>query len=381
MKTRYKIALTLSLSFAAAFALEKVVYNDDFMYQPTEVELKIYEQKKNDITDASNTDNRGVASAERELPNIQYIRFNDENKDNIDGKWQVTRIIDHEEKVIFDINGRIEDKKKELFLDFKLEGTSLIHATYTEDKLVEDFYFDISRISDGGTRIALFRAYKNGYEIFEAKKLIKKPVQIGPQRVMRYPIARNTEINKKAKDVVGAKRDLVVNDLSKELILERAMYPSRAKGLLQGEESIVGSVSFGANSIDFLDVTLLPNSPSPIEIQLDYAEINKVGHFHYEEEDQNGNTRKASGLVTNNGEGGYRLRFVNGKHAGAMLSFVTERELRLMRDKAEELKLEQEMKNQDVEVDKAEVEAVSKRTPQSIGRATGFSFSNKAEKY
>lgn len=382
MKTRYKIAITLSLSFAAAFALEKMVYNDDFMYEPTQIELKIYEQKKQDLTDAAIKDHRDVASSERELPNIEYVRYNTDNKAMIDGKWQVTRIIDHEENVIFDINGHAEDRKKQLFLDFKLEGTSLIHATYTEGELTENFYFDISRVSERGTRIALFRAFKNGYEIFEAKKLIKKPVMQGPARVMKYPVANDTKINSKAKNMMETQRDLQVADVNSNLVLERAMYPSRAKGLLQGEENIEGSINFGPNAINTLEVTILPNSPSPIYITLDYAEINKVGHFHYEEEDPNtGGMRRASGLVTNNGEGGYRLRFVNGKHAGAMLSFVTEHELRLMREKAEELKLEQELKGTEEANEDVDAEVENDRTPQSVSIPKGFSFTRKKEEF
>lgn len=383
MKTTYKLIFTLSLAFAAAFAFEKSVYNDDFLYIQSEVEIKIYKDKAEQIKEKAVADNRNVASAERELPNIDYIRFNEENKKKINGKWKVTRIIDHEKNVLFDVRNNEEDQDKDLFLDFELKGSSLLYATFTEGEAKESFYFDISRVSDGGTTIILFRAYKNGYEIFEAEKLIKEKTRVGTPRknqfAMRYPTPKNTDINQPARNVVKGARFLKLEHIGANLVLERAMYPSRAQGLLQ-DEMIEGSVSFGDDSIEYLEATLLRGTPNEVTIRVDPSEINKVGHFHFYEENQNGDMVKASGLVTNNGEGGYRLRFVNGKHSGAMLSFVTQRELDLMREKAEEMALEKEYSNVEAN-DDAEVEDENERTPQSVGKPKGFSFSNKAEQY
>ena len=209
MKNRYKLLITLSLAFVTAFAYETYVYNDDFLYEPSEVELKIYTQKQTSSTKQVH-DLRKVASAERDLPKIQYIRYNRENKKRINGKWRVTRIIDHKKNVLFDIRQNIDDEDKDLFFDFILEGTSLVHATFNDGNLVENFYFDISKLSRKATNIVLFRAYKNGYEIIEAEKLIKKPRLTnvsGRGRVMvnRYPTPRSTNIQKPAIEV--AKRE------------------------------------------------------------------------------------------------------------------------------------------------------------------------------
>lgn len=381
MKNRYKLLITLSLAFVTAFAYESIVYNDDFLYEPTEVELKIYKQNQTSSLEEV-VDNRKVASAERDLPGIQYIRYNDKNKTKINGKWRVTRIIDHKENVVFDVRNNIEDKDKDLFLDFILEGTSLVHATFTDGDLVENYYFDISHLTRGGSAIVLFRAYKNGYEILEAEKLVKKPVVKkvpvrGRVMVNSYPLPKNTNINVEAKKVANRKRFLRVDHVGAELRIERALYPTRARGLLQGEEQIEGRISLGDDTIEEISVTLLPGTPNEVEIQIDPCNINQVGHFHYYEENKDGEMVKASGLLTFNGEDGYRVRFVNGNHAGAMLSFVTDAEYEKLMMKAQEVEMEREMQGAEADVD-AEVEK-NERAPQSVGKPQGFSFSSKAQ--
>lgn len=381
MKNRYKLLITLSLAFVTAFAYETYVYNDDFLYEPSEVELKIYTQKQTSSTKQVH-DLRKVASAERDLPKIQYIRYNRENKKRINGKWRVTRIIDHKKNVLFDIRQNIDDEDKDLFFDFVLEGTSLVHATFNDGNLVENFYFDISKLSRKATNIVLFRAYKNGYEIIEAEKLIKKPRLTnvpGRGRVMvnRYPTPRSTNIQKPALEVAKRERFLRIDHVGSELRIERALYPSRTRGLLQGEDMIEGKINFGDDTIEGIEVTLMVGTPNEVPISIEPCDINQVGHFHYYEENQDGDLVKASGLLTFNGEDGYRVRFVNGNHAGAMLSFVTDAEYDKLMLKAQEIEMERELKGADAD---AEVDANGERAPLSLGKPQGFSFSNKSQK-
>ena len=140
---------------------------------------------------------------------------------------------------------------------------------------------------------------------------------------------------------------------------------------------IEGKINFGDDTIEGIEVTLMVGTPNEVPISIEPCDINQVGHFHYYEENQDGDLVKASGLLTFNGEDGYRVRFVNGNHAGAMLSFVTDAEYDKLMLKAQEIEIERELKGADAD---AEVDANGERAPLSLAKPQGFSFSNKSQK-
>ncbi|MBT5094507.1 MAG: hypothetical protein HOM21_09710, partial [Halobacteriovoraceae bacterium] len=145
----------------------------------------------------------------------------------------------------------------------------------------------------------------------------------------------NKRINKPRK--VRSTRGLEVPH-NVDLVLERALNPSVSKTVMKGT-MVEGNATISPTEIIELSATISMGSSKEQDISLASAKINDGGQF---EGEYDGNM--VTGIVTNNGQGGYRIRFATGPLQGTMLNFVTDEEFDKIQTREEEdayLKAEQ----------------------------------------
>lgn len=245
---------------------------------------------------------RSVASEAVAKIALMYLQQNEENARKINGTWEITRIVGSNEKVEFDKSANPEDAAKVSKVSFELVGDSLVRINKDSEQV-----YRISLFSDFGT-IALVKKLGNGYEIIEAKKVVK---------------ASNTS--------------LIVNE-EVELVLERALNQAMSNKVLEGSD-VSGSVSLSAKTMNGLNVELRNSNGETQSIEIDTADLMDGGTF---KADVNG--EEVSGVVLNNGKDGYRISFVTGPIAGSMLNFVTREQM----EKIQEQELDNQALNQEV---------------------------------
>ncbi len=244
---------------------------------------------------------RSVASEAVAKAAQVYLPVNAENIAKIDGEWEITRIVGADEKVTFDKFANPEDAKKTIKVPFKLVGTSLVRVN--KDAQLE---YNVSLLSDFGT-IALFKKIGNGFEIMEAKRIAQ-------------PVNNN----------------LVVSD-EVELVLERALNQAKSNKVLTGND-VSGSVALSAKEIKGLEVELTNENGESQSISIDHADLKDGGSFKAEV-----NGEEVSGVVFNNGKDGYRISFVTGPIAGAMLNFTTQEQADKIQETERDQQVEQEV--------------------------------------
>lgn len=244
---------------------------------------------------------RSVASEAVSKVAQMYLPLNAENAAKIDGEWEITRIVGSDEKVTYDKLANSEDAKKSIKVPLKLIGTSVVRVN-KDAQLV----YNVSLLSDFGT-IALFKKIGNGFEILEAKR-INKPVN----------------------------NNLVVSE-EVELVLERALNQAKSTKVLTGND-VSGQVSLSAKEIKGLEVELRNENGETQNIQIDHADIMDGGAFKAEV-----NGEEVSGVVFNNGKDGFRISFVTGPIAGAMLNFTTPEQVEKIQETEREQAEQQEM--------------------------------------
>lgn len=315
--SKFIMTLGLLVSVVVAGTYSDLRFNsNEFMFE---------EESIVELLDEDNS-LRNVASAERELPSAQYIAYNSENRSRLDGKWLITSIHNTNNTVIYS-KDREEDKNMKIEVTLEMIGTSLIRID--KDKGLD---FDISFMHESGKRLALFRTMDNGYEVVELRKVDKKKKARKAQRV---ELAERKE-EKKPTQLV--KRKTGVNlDKDVDLVLERALDPKRNKDVLMGDK-ISGTLSVLGGNIENMEVTIHQGTDKEVSISIPFVKINDGGQFNFEAEGG-----MVSGLITNNGKEGYRIRFATGAFAGAMLNFVTDGEYQKLMELQEELAFEKEL--------------------------------------
>jgi len=213
----------------------------------------------------------------------------------IDGEWEVTRIIGADEVVTYDKVNNPEDANKTIKVPMKLIRTSEIMVN-NDPGLI----YKISLLSDFGT-IAIYKTINGGQEILEAKR-VKKAV----------------------------KKEAAVSE-EIELVLERALNQTKSNKILTGSE-VSGEMTLTKGSIEGLSVSLTNTNGEVQNIEISSAQLMDGGSFKADVGDE-----EVAGVVFNNGKDGYRLSFVTGPLAGAMLNFVTKDAIDEMQDKSNEL--------------------------------------------
>ena len=228
---------------------------------------------------------RTLASDEHATQKVAVMYVDMSKSALINGNWEITRIVGADGVVTFDKNNNPVDAKKVNKVPMKLVSTSLVRLN--NDSQLE---YKISLLSNFGT-IAIFKNMGNGFEIIEAKK-----------------------IKSLTKDVS------VVSD-EVELVLERALNQAKSGKILMGAD-IEGSMTLTKTSIEGLSARITNSNGEVQSIDIASAQLMDGGSF---KADVDGD--EVAGVVFNNGKDGYRLSFVTGPLAGAMLNFVTAGEL------------------------------------------------------
>lgn len=239
---------------------------------------------------------RSLASDEQtNSPRIAVMKVTMNEAYKIDGEWEVTRIIASDERVTYDKINNPEDADKTIKVPMKLIRTSEVMVN-KDSGLV----YKISLLSDFGT-IAIYKTINGGQEILEAKR-VKKAV--------KKAVASSEEI---------------------ELVLERALNQTKSNKILTGSE-VSGEMTLTKGSIEGLSVSLTNTNGEVQNIEISSAQLMDGGSFKADVGDE-----EVAGVVFNNGKDGYRLSFVTGPLAGAMLNFVTKDAIDEMQDKTNEL--------------------------------------------
>jgi hypothetical protein len=272
---------------------------------------------------------RYVASTSAARPAVQYLPKNVINSSLIDGEWEVRRIQNENNEVVFEASS----SEEYVPMEFSLIGTSLVRVGDEEP-----MDFRVSYLDESGRTIAVFRQYGKGYEILEAVRVVKKEV------VENTIASVEQEVEEEEINSTG----VVIEDVQ-DLVLERALHPTKDPNILIGEV-VSGSVVIDSTMIEELNVVV--GVGKNYEQSLSFlagAEIKAGGQFSAETNDG-----EVTGIITNNGKDGYRIRFATGPLQGAMLNFVTEEKFEQMAEQEEEARLARE-EAQELTADQIEV--------------------------
>lgn len=265
-----------------------------------DIQTKSVEETDEDIAFISEDVERNLASVvQTQGAKSLYLELNEINKRKIDGEWEIVRHLKNSE-VVFDSSKGDGSIKTSL----KLINTSTVIVANDNDQI-----FQVSILE--GRKIALYKRLANGYEILEARKVVK---------VVETQLNSDTEL---------------------ELSLERVVLANNPSKVLKGSE-IEGSVTFLNKELHNLSVSVQTESGEEKTIMINFAEIGDAGAFTVDVDGED-----VSGIFFNNGNDGYRMSFVNGPLAGAQLNFMTEEKIQAKRD--EELDKSYEQSFEEIE--------------------------------
>jgi len=243
--------------------------------------------------------NRILASDQKSGPSILYFPLNKSNYERIKGKWKIYNFIDHKD----------HDNPIDVQASLELIGNGQVKLDEDSEQL-----FWISFLSEENT-IAIFKRYKDGFEILEAKKIITDGIVANSDKV-------KAKLGDKTKSTTS--NGIVMSEV--DLVLEKALLPNVTNAVLEGS-AISGSASIKEGALQNLHVSIQVNGQS-FNCDVDFAEINDGGQFSSES-----NNEAITGILTNNGQHGFRIRFATGPMNGAILNFISQTEF----DKQQEL--------------------------------------------
>lgn len=269
------------------------------IYQGMTVTSNSFMQKK-EISFEKRVDensDRIVASSNRETVAVQYLPVAEYSK-VINGKWSIIRIEDHEGHEIYNKENTSENR----IVDMELIGTGLVRLNESDD-----YTFDVSFLHENKKNISIFRAFENGFELIEARRIEEKVVV--------------AQFSEEIVDEVLSEEEVVVTSQDRrEFLIERAILPSMNNKMFRGHD-IDGSVTVGPNGVEGLFFTVYADGQEVNEVVGD-LKLKDGNTFEVELQGQ-----KASGIFSRNGENGYRLRFATGPYKGALINYVTYDEL------------------------------------------------------
>lgn len=251
---------------------------------------------------------RFVASRVHEFnqPAVTYLGVNAKNKKKINGRWEVTRVLDTKGDPIYDSYNNAEDRKSIIVVNMELISTSTVALDKDPNQV-----FKISLLTDKNT-IALFKVINGGYEILEAKKIIPRPKFKSLARNKKPELVAPKRVAEKKSEKKGVR----IKDV--DLLLESALNPLQSRNILNVTQ-VNGSLSIFDGSIQDFSASLNTGSNNEVNLDFSFAEIRDGGQF---EADISGEL--ATGIITNNGENSFKVRFATGPFQGAILTFVTQ---------------------------------------------------------
>lgn len=304
------------------------------------------------VSNVDESYNRNVASfAQLPLPRIQIVEMNEKNKFN--GKWEIVRVVNTKGETVFDKFQSQNDKRTTVAVGLELVSTSTVRINKESKQ-----EFRVSKF-DGRETLVLFKFIDNGYEVVEIHKL-PEAQKVAANNVVA-PAATNT--------TPAPAKGIVSNESATDFILESALDVTRSKDIAKGS-SVSGRLSMIDGAIQEFSATLFQGTDKELRVEFSYAEIEDGGVFVTEM-----NGEKVNGIVTNNGQNAYRIRFATGPAAGAMLNFTTEEALSAQNEVQVENEVVEEVQEYDSERENAnEVEVV--RSKSNDVKEIGFDFSS-----
>ncbi|MFG1500333.1 hypothetical protein ABMA70_09005 [Halobacteriovorax sp. XZX-3] len=267
------------------------------IYQGISVTDNSFMQQK-DISFEKRVDesvDRIVASSDREKVSVQYLPVA-EYAQIIDGKWEIVRVENHEGNEIF--NEKKANSKR--VVDMKLIGTGLVQLNDNNE-----YTFDVSFLHENNKNISIFRAYEDGFELIEARRVVETNNEVATQEVI---------VDEALEDAA-----IINENERKEFIIERVVLPQLNNELIRGEDKIEGSVTVGPNGVQGLYFNVFDKDINEV---LGDIKLKDGSAFEVELQGQ-----LSHGVFARNGENGYRLRFTTGPYAGGLINFVTYDEL------------------------------------------------------
>lgn len=242
---------------------------------------------------------RRLASEQRDDKRLKsrFLTISLSEAYKINGEWELSRIIGPDEEIKYDRFNNSGDGKKALKINLELLEGSVVRV----DKNNDHVYRIIALSSNG--MISLSKETQTGVEIVEARRSTDK--------------------------IIGSasSSSLEVGDDKQSLILERALNQNKSATVLLGPDAM-GDMELTKTSIERISVTLTNPSGEVQSIDLSNVALLEGGTFNAED-----NGESISGVVLNNGKDGFRVSFVTGPLAGAMLNFVTEDYMKELEDK------------------------------------------------
>lgn len=326
-KTKMVIGLAglASLAVVANVTFERSLYSDAFMIDHGQAVVS----RRLDDSFA-----RVVASESRaEKIAVKYLELNEENKAKINGAWEIMRGFE-------DIN----DKVQEFYNKFESRTSAVVKVdvelaaggVYVRGEEFENFFY-ISDLTDAGTLSVVRKLGDRHYEVLEARRIVE----------VRRPevVAKREQVIEKEQPARDYKKGVELQkDL--ELVIERALVPDLSKDVITGD-MVSGNLSLSNGNIEALSASVRGVDGVERNIDISYAEIKDGGQFQVDYMGE-----MVHGIITNNGEDAFRVRFATGPLQGAMLNFMSYEQLDIMREREEEARF------------KAEEEAVMKEIEQ-----------------
>lgn len=315
-----------SLAVVANVTFERSLYSDAFMVDHGQA---VVSRRLDDSFD------RVVASESRaEKISVKYLELNEENKAKINGAWEIMRGFE-------DINDKVQEFynkfEKNTSAVVKIDVELVAGGVYVRGDEFENFFY-ISDLTDAGTLSVVRKLGDRHYEVLEARRIVEvRRPQVVAQREQ---VVEQEQPVREYKKGVELQKDL-------ELVIERALVPDLSKDVITGD-MVSGSLSLSNGNIEALSAAVRSADGNERSIDISYAEIKDGGQFQV---DYMGDM--VHGIITNNGEDAYRVRFATGPLQGAMLNFMTYEQLDIMREREEEARW------------KAEEEAAMKEVEQS----------------
>lgn len=267
--------LLVSLVAVAESYYDRSFYTADFLNNVEEVSLDLPNQPEKRIV---------ASERKKKLPLIQEVPMT--LKSIIDGKWQITRVVNEEGIDAYNV----KNERSFIAAEFELIEKSLIRV----DSDIEQTFF-VSLYTRAGT-IVLFKEFGDGYEIVEAKKILSEKKEDSVAEVEQIE-------EKKSK-----------YDIEEDLFLVSALDPKKNRNVLRGE-SVSGYAYLKNGELIMENIQLHVGTGSQTVSLSTEARIQEHGTFN--------DGRGTQGIVTNVNKDEIKVRFSTGALAGAMLNFVT----------------------------------------------------------
>lgn len=267
----------VSLVAVAETYYDQKFYTADFMDEVKEVRFDIPAQKEKRI----------VASFEKKLPIVQEVPLSIANL--IDGKWQITKVINDQGETTFNSNNRTTTEQ--VVVEAKLVSKSVVRINEDIDQT-----YMVSLLTQSGT-LALFKEFGDGYEIVEARRVNEVKKEVAEQEQ-----AKEEEVKKPNYDI------------QEDLFLVSALDPKKNKNVLRAND-LEGYAYLRNGELILENIRLHVGSKNQTEVLSTEALVRAHGTFN--------DDRGTQGIVTNISNDEIKVRFSTGPLAGAMLNFVT----------------------------------------------------------